>query len=72
MSSSKYSALLQTLDVDGKSIKYYNLAGLGDAYSRLPFSIRVLLESAVRNCDNFQVRLDGPDWLAAGCWLLAT
>jgi len=22
---------------------------------RLPFSIRVLLESAVRNCDNFQV-----------------
>jgi aconitase A len=23
---------------------------------KLPFSIRVLLESAVRNCDNFQVR----------------
>lgn len=22
---------------------------------RLPFSVRVLLESAVRNCDNFQV-----------------
>jgi len=22
---------------------------------RLPFSIRVLLESAIRNCDNFQV-----------------
>lgn len=23
---------------------------------RLPFSVRVLLESAVRNCDNFQVK----------------
>ena len=23
---------------------------------KLPFSIRVLLEAAVRNCDNFQVR----------------
>jgi aconitase A len=23
---------------------------------KLPFSIRVLLESAVRNCDNFQVK----------------
>lgn len=23
---------------------------------KLPFSIRVILESAVRNCDNFQVR----------------
>ena len=24
--------------------------------ARLPFSIRVLLEAAVRNCDNFQVK----------------
>lgn len=23
---------------------------------RLPYSIRILLESAVRNCDNFQVK----------------
>ena len=26
-----------------------------EKYARLPFSVRVLLESAVRNCDNFQV-----------------
>jgi aconitate hydratase len=25
---------------------------------RLPYSIRVLLESAIRNCDNFQVTKD--------------
>lgn len=27
-----------------------------EKYARLPFSIRVLLEAAVRNCDNFQVK----------------
>ena len=25
---------------------------------RLPYSIRILLESAIRNCDNFQVTVD--------------
>uniref|UniRef100_A0A4W6F5Z4 Aconitase 1 n=1 Tax=Lates calcarifer TaxID=8187 RepID=A0A4W6F5Z4_LATCA len=35
----------------------YNLSKLGDSrYDRLPFSIRVLLESAVRNCDEFLVK----------------
>uniref|UniRef100_A0A8C4EAI5 Cytoplasmic aconitate hydratase n=1 Tax=Dicentrarchus labrax TaxID=13489 RepID=A0A8C4EAI5_DICLA len=37
--------------------QFYNLAKLGDPrYDRLPFSIRVLLESAVRNCDEFLVK----------------
>ena len=31
------------------------LEEFGAKYNQLPFSIRVLLESAVRNCDNFQV-----------------
>lgn len=30
---------------------------------RLPYSIRVLLESAVRNCDNFQVKKSDVDRL---------
>lgn len=35
---------------------YYNLPALQDSrYQELPYSIRVLLESAVRNCDNFSV-----------------
>ena len=35
---------------------YYNLPALQDSrYDELPYSIRVLLESAVRNCDNFSV-----------------
>ncbi|KAK1889659.1 Cytoplasmic aconitate hydratase [Dissostichus eleginoides] len=37
--------------------QFYNLSKLGDPrYERLPFSIRVLLESAVRNCDEFLVK----------------
>ncbi|CAG0889172.1 unnamed protein product [Cyprideis torosa] len=40
----------------GDTIKCYDLTQLEDPrYDRLPFSIRVLLESAIRNCDGFQV-----------------
>lgn len=36
--------------------KYYSLPALKDPRTdALPFSIKILLESAVRNCDNFQV-----------------
>ncbi|XP_063392126.1 cytoplasmic aconitate hydratase-like [Cydia fagiglandana] len=50
-----YSNLLRTVEIHGKTYKYYDLASFGDKYNRLPYSIRVLLESCVRNCDNFQV-----------------
>ena len=43
--------------VGDKTYKYYSLPALSDErYAKLPFSIRVLLESAVRNCDNFNVK----------------
>ncbi|XP_003747109.1 cytoplasmic aconitate hydratase [Galendromus occidentalis] len=48
---------LKTIEIGGKQFKYFSLPDLGDArYADLPFSIRVLLESAVRNCDNFHVK----------------
>lgn len=52
-----YAHLEREITVNGKSHKYYDLEQLIDPakYARLPFSVRVLLESAVRNCDNFQV-----------------
>ncbi|CAL4095460.1 unnamed protein product [Meganyctiphanes norvegica] len=54
-----YNNLLEDLQVGNSSFKYYNLPALQDErYDRLPFSIRVLLESAVRNCDNFQVKTE--------------
>ncbi|XP_020276119.1 aconitate hydratase, cytoplasmic isoform X1 [Asparagus officinalis] len=40
----------------GEFGKYYSLPALNDPrVDKLPYSIRILLESAIRNCDNFQV-----------------
>lgn len=36
--------------------EYYNVNYVIYATGKLPYSIRVLLESAVRNCDEFQVK----------------
>ncbi len=46
---------LSTLSVDGKSYQYYPLQALGVELPKLPFSIRVLLESVLRNRDDFAV-----------------
>lgn len=49
-----YAHLLETLS--GFEEKIYNIQKLGkDEVCRLPYCIRVLLESAVRNCDGFLV-----------------
>ncbi|XP_071552890.1 cytoplasmic aconitate hydratase-like isoform X2 [Panulirus ornatus] len=54
-----YSHLLSDIKIGNDSFKFYNPLGLKDnRYERLPFSIRVLLESSLRNCDNFQVKED--------------
>ena len=39
----------------GKDAKYYKVNDLDSRYNNLPFSVRVLLESAVRNCDEFDI-----------------
>ena len=52
-----FANLHKSLDLNGKSYKYYDMVGLKDArIQKLPFSVRVLLESAIRNCDNFSVK----------------
>ena len=52
-----FDKLLETLDTAGcENCQFYNPHKLSDPrYARLPFSIRVLLEAAIRNCDEFQV-----------------
>ena len=41
----------------GEYDKYYSLPALNDPrIDRLPYSIKILLESAIRNCDEFQVK----------------
>uniref|UniRef100_H9G5R5 Cytoplasmic aconitate hydratase n=1 Tax=Anolis carolinensis TaxID=28377 RepID=H9G5R5_ANOCA len=54
--SNPFSHLGEPLD-PGQSTRFFSLKRLGDPrYERLPFSIRVLLEAAVRNCDEFLVK----------------
>ncbi|MFH4984655.1 hypothetical protein AB6A40_011364 [Gnathostoma spinigerum] len=51
-----FNSLCSSLTVDSKTYKFYNLTALNDPrYDTLPLSIRYLLESAVRNCDEFHV-----------------
>ncbi|KAG5877768.1 hypothetical protein JTB14_025301 [Gonioctena quinquepunctata] len=51
-----FDKYLKTLNIAGKEYKYYDVSLLGSGYDHLPYSIRVLLESAVRNCDNFHIK----------------
>jgi aconitate hydratase len=46
---------LQTLTVADKTYSYYSLASLGIDIDVLPYSIRILLESVLRNCDGQQI-----------------
>lgn len=57
MSQSLYHNLLRELEVDGKKYHYYSLPELKDPrVQTLPYSIRVLLECALRKCDDFSFR----------------
>ncbi|XP_076340809.1 LOW QUALITY PROTEIN: cytoplasmic aconitate hydratase-like [Tachypleus tridentatus] len=57
VSLNPFNHLLKTLNIDGQKYKYYDLLGLQDErYNRLPYSIRVLLEAAIRCCDNFHIK----------------
>lgn len=56
-SAHPFAHILEEHKVGDNTFKLYNMAALKDErYQRLPFSIRVLLESAIRNCDNFNVK----------------
>lgn len=46
---------LATMMADGATAQYYKINEIDSKYEHLPFSIRVLLESAVRNCDEFDI-----------------
>lgn len=55
--SNPFANLVEPLDPSQPARKFFNLNRLGDPrYARLPFSIRVLLEAAIRNCDEFLVK----------------
>uniref|UniRef100_I1LI48 Aconitate hydratase n=1 Tax=Glycine max TaxID=3847 RepID=I1LI48_SOYBN len=55
-----FNSILTTLEKPGGAGefgKYFSLPALNDRrIDRLPYSVRILLESAIRNCDEFQVK----------------
>ncbi|KAK8716840.1 hypothetical protein V6N13_044137 [Hibiscus sabdariffa] len=54
-----FYTILKTLEKPngGEFGKYYCLPALNDPrIDKLPYSIKILLESAIRNCDEFQVK----------------
>ncbi len=49
-----FEKVAKKLQVANEEYTYYNLPALNDPrFDALPYSIRILLESAVRNCDEF-------------------
>jgi aconitate hydratase len=60
---------LDVLEVGGERYRYYRLDSLEKAgltvLARLPFSIRVLLEAALRQCNDREIRLDDVRHIAA-------
>lgn len=55
-SSNPFEKVARQLSVGSASYKYYSLPALSDKrITMLPYSIRVLLESAVRNADGFAI-----------------
>jgi aconitate hydratase len=56
-SNNPYDVLREELDVDGQKYQMFNITKLDNPeIAKLPVSIRVLLESAVRNCDSFNIQ----------------
>ncbi|KAA3461105.1 Aconitate hydratase, cytoplasmic [Gossypium australe] len=58
-SANPFNSILKTLEKPqgGEFGKFYSLPALNDPrIDKLPYSIKILLESAIRNCDEFQVK----------------
>lgn len=56
VSTNPYHHLLTALSLEGREYKYYDFGKLNDPrIKELPIAIKILLESALRNCDNFNV-----------------
>lgn len=56
-SKNPFDSLLTNVNIGNKSYRYYKIDQLDkQKLNRIPYSIRILLESALRNCDNFKVK----------------
>lgn len=54
-----FQRVIKELNVDDKKYKYVSFNELNDERVKaLPYSVRILLESAIRNCDGFNVKVE--------------
>lgn len=57
INNTSFNHIVKEMEVDGKTFKYVSMLDLNDErYLSLPYSIRILLETAIRNCDDFYVK----------------
>ncbi len=50
-----FSSTLSLLNAPGGAIQYYDINALGPQVASLPISIKIMLEQALRQCDNFEI-----------------
>ncbi len=50
-----FSSTLSLLNAPGGTIQYYDINALGPQVASLPISIKIMLEQALRQCDNFEI-----------------
>jgi aconitate hydratase len=50
-----FSNHLKTITINNTEYKYYSINELDPKVASLPFSIKILLECALRNCDEFNI-----------------
>ncbi|XP_068155569.1 LOW QUALITY PROTEIN: cytoplasmic aconitate hydratase-like [Drosophila tropicalis] len=53
--SNPFNKYQKSFTLDGIVYHYFDVSSIDSKFDRLPYSIRVLVESAVRNCDNFNI-----------------
>jgi len=56
---------IDTLEVGDRDYRIHRLDALGERVSKLPYTVKVVLEAALRNCDGFQVQPDHVEAIAA-------
>lgn len=54
ISNNPFKFLEKSIVINGETFYYYDITHF-EQLPKLPFSIRVLLESAIRGCDNFHI-----------------
>jgi len=56
-SKNPFERCLTDITLSGKTYRYYDFTKLNDPrIAKLPICIRILLECAIRNCDNYNVK----------------